>query len=129
MTATLVEPDTTTDVPPAEPAGEAPEPRTPMVGPISADASTTAVLSWVASLASLATTGAPGSVDVVMPITTVTITLPSLAAYREWCTILACPLGVPGDDQLGGVARAGATIGGWRVDLVCHVEVPRWVES
>jgi hypothetical protein len=97
-----------------------------MVSPISADASTTAVLSWAASLASLATTGAPGSVDVDMTITTMTVTLPSIDAYREWCTMLACPLGLPGDDQLGGIIRTTATIGGWRVDLVCHVEVPRW---
>ena len=126
MTATLVaEPTTTTE--PAETATRAPEPRTPMVGPISADASTTAVLSWVASLASLATTGAPTSVDLVMPITTVTITLPGLSAYREWCTLLACPHGFADDDQLGGLARTRTTIGGWHVVLACHVEVPRWL--
>lgn len=123
MTATIVKPSSR----PPETAGEAPDPKTPIVGPISADASTTAVLSWVASLASLSTTGAPESVDVVMSITTVTVTLPSPVAYRQWCTMLACSPGVEGDDQLGGLARTRATIGGWHVDLVCHVGVPRWV--
>lgn len=128
MTTAIADPDTTTGTAPADTTTEPGPDRVPMVGPIAADASITAVLSWAASMASLTTTP-PGSLDVEMAINTVTITLPTRDAYREWRHMLAAPPGTSIRDTLGALAHTQTRIGGWVVVLVCHLEVPDWAQS
>jgi hypothetical protein len=127
VTTTTVAPDAPAQTPSAPPAGPPRPAPGPMVGP-SADAPITAVLSWAASLAAVAS-GPPSSIGVETTLNTVTVIVPSVATYGEWCHLLAVPAGAVTTDTLGAVAHTTARIGGWSVDLVCHVEVPEWAQS
>lgn len=121
MTTALAETVTPSDTPVTANAQIRTE-RAAAVVPPARGASMTAVLTWIGTLASLATTGDPSGVEVSMTTATVRIDLPGYAAYREWCGMLGIPYADLTTDELGTSARTDAELGGWFVLLNHHVD-------
>jgi hypothetical protein len=121
LTTAIAETITPPAAPVAAPAQTRTEKRAAVVPP-ARGASMTAVLTWVGTLASLATTGDPSGVEVSMTTSTIRIDLPGYAAYREWCAMTGVPYADLTTDELGTFARTDAELGGWFVLLNHHVD-------